>query len=106
MKGKMIVIYNTPKDKAAFDRHYTEITAPLVKKLAGLRKYELSSENTIISPTGHSGAYMIVTLYFDTIEAIKETFATPEGQACATDRKILAPDKDAVQMYIYESAEV
>ncbi len=106
MKGKMIVMYYTPKDTAAFDRHYTEIHVPLAQKLPGLRKYELSMEKTIFSPTGHSNVYLIATLYFDSLEAIKTAFATPEGEACATDRKILAPGNDAVQMYLYECGEV
>jgi uncharacterized protein (TIGR02118 family) len=106
MKGKMVVIYQTPKDKAAFDRHYLDVHIPLAKKLPGLRKYELSSENTILSPTGHSNAYMVATLYFDSLEAIKASFATPEGQACAADRKILVPDSAMVQIYLYESLEV
>ncbi len=52
---------------------------------------------------GHSNFFLIVILHFDSLEALKAAFATPEGQACDTDRKILAPDKDAVQMYTYAS---
>ncbi|MGH6973834.1 MAG: EthD family reductase, partial [Stellaceae bacterium] len=36
----MVVIYKTPKDKAAFDRHYFGTHVPLAKKIPGLRKYE------------------------------------------------------------------
>jgi uncharacterized protein (TIGR02118 family) len=38
----MVVIYRTPKNVEAFDRHYFEIHVPLAKKIPGLRKYEVS----------------------------------------------------------------
>jgi uncharacterized protein (TIGR02118 family) len=39
----MTVIYRTPADTAAFDKHYFEMHVPLAKKLPGLRKYEVST---------------------------------------------------------------
>ncbi len=38
MRG-MIVIYKTPKDKNAFDKHYFKIHVALGKKMPGLIKY-------------------------------------------------------------------
>jgi uncharacterized protein (TIGR02118 family) len=38
--ARMVVIYRTPKNVEAFDRHYFEIHVPLAKKIPGLRKYE------------------------------------------------------------------
>ena len=40
--GRMVVIYNTPRDPAAFDAHYFAVHVPLAKKLPGLRRYEVS----------------------------------------------------------------
>ena len=40
--ARMLVIYRTPKNVEAFDRHYFEIHVPLAKKIPGLRKYEVS----------------------------------------------------------------
>jgi len=40
--ARMVVIYRTPKDVEAFDRHYFEIHVPLAWKIPGLRKYEIS----------------------------------------------------------------
>jgi hypothetical protein len=39
------------------------------------------------------------------MEDIKSAFASPEGRACASDRKILASD-DGVQIYLFESTEL
>ncbi len=40
--AQMIVIYKTPEDKEAFDKHYFDIHVPLAKKLPGLIKYQVS----------------------------------------------------------------
>jgi len=46
------------------------------------------------------------TLYFDDLAALRRAFATPEGQACAADRRVLAPEDDDVQMYLFDVDEV
>jgi len=103
--ARMVVIYRTPKDPAAFDAHYLEVHVPLAKQLPGLRKYEVSRW-PIVTPAGDPEPYLIGTLYFDDLAAIRRAFATPEGQACAADRRVLAPDDDDVQMYLFDAVEV
>lgn len=100
----MIAIYKTPKDLEAFNKHYFEVHIPLAKKLPGLIKYDIGI-SPIISTTGHSDVYCIGTLYFESLDAIKVAFASPQGQACATDRRILAPNND-VQIYLFDAVEV
>ncbi len=34
--AQVVVMYKTPKDTAAFDKHYSEIHIPLAKKIPGL----------------------------------------------------------------------
>lgn len=101
----MIAIYQTPKDPAAFDKHYFEVHIPMAKKLPGLLKYDVGRA-PILSTTGHSDVYCIGTLYFESLEAIKAAFASDEGKACAADRKILAPNSDDVQIYVFETFDV
>jgi uncharacterized protein (TIGR02118 family) len=103
--ARMIAIYKTPKDVAAFDKHYFEVHIPLAKKLPGLIKYDVG-RSPVISTTGHSDTYCIGTLHFDSLDAIKTAFASPEGQACAADRKILAPGNDDVQIYLFDTVDV
>jgi len=100
----MTVIYQTPKDIEFFDRHYFDVHIPLAKQLPGLIKYEIS-DAAIISTTGHS-SYRIANLYFESMEAIKNAFASEIGQQCAADRKILAPTSEDVQIYLYDTKEV
>lgn len=97
--ARMIVIYKTPKDIAAFEKHYWEVHIPLAKNLPGLRKYEVS-RGPIAVIAGDNQTHLIATLHFDSLDAIKEAFASECGQACAKDRRILAPEEDDVQMFL------
>ncbi len=40
--AELVVMYKTPKNAAAFDKHYSEKHIPLAKKIPGLRKYAIS----------------------------------------------------------------
>ena len=100
--AQMVVIYRTPKDPVAFDRHYFDIHVPLAKKLPGLRSYHVN-HGPIAAPIGAPDVYRIGTLHFDDLAAIKTAFASPEGQAAAADRRIYAPDDSGVQMYLFEN---
>jgi hypothetical protein len=57
-------------------------------------------------PAGDAEPYLIGTLHFDDLAALRAAFATPEGQACAADRRVLAPDDGDLQMYLFDAAEV
>ena len=103
--ARMVVIYKTPKDVAAFDRHYFETHVPLAKKLPGLREYEVS-RGAIVSPTGATGFHMVATLHFDDLAAIRQAFASPEGQSAGADRRIFAPDDKDVLMLLFNDREV
>jgi len=103
--ARMVVIYRTPKDPAAFDAHYFDVHVPLAKKLPGLRKYEVS-RRPIATPAGGPEPYLVGILYFDDMTSMRAAFATPEGKACAADRRVLAPEDGDVQMYLFDVAEV
>jgi uncharacterized protein (TIGR02118 family) len=103
--AQMVVIYRTPKDTEAFNRHYFGIHVPLAKRIPGLRKYEVS-EGPIATPGGVSGIHLIGTLHFDDLSAIRTAFASVEGQAAATDRRRFAPDGSGVQMFLFDDREV
>ena len=99
----MMVIYKTPRDKESFLEHYFDVHIPLAKKLPGLIKYKVS-QNPVSVITGQD-VFLVGELIFASMEDIKSAFASPEGRACAEDRKILAED-DKVQIYLYETTEV
>ena len=103
--ARMVVMYKTPQDPAAFERHYFETHIPLAKKLPGIRKYEVS-QGPIVTPAGASEFRFVATLHFDDLEAIKRAFASPEGQVCAADRRNFAPDPAQFVMALFDSREV
>ncbi len=101
--ARLVVMYRTPKDPAAFDRHYFENHVPLAWKIAGLRKYEVS-RGPVVTPAGASDFHLIATLHFDDMRAIQNAFASPEGQAAAADVATFATG--GVEMYMFDSGEV
>jgi uncharacterized protein (TIGR02118 family) len=101
----MVVVYRKPEDVEAFERHYFDIHVPLAKKLRGLRKYEVS-RGPIVSPSGANTAFMVATLHFDDMVAIREAFATEIGRQCAEDRQKFAPDESTFDMYLFDDAEI
>jgi uncharacterized protein (TIGR02118 family) len=103
--AQMVVIYNTPKAPAVFDKHYFEIHVPLAKKLAGLRKYEVS-RGPVTTLTGGFGVHMIATLHFDDFAAIQNAFGSPEGRVCREDRMIFAPDEADFKMFLFDDREL
>ena len=100
--AKMTVIYKTPKDIEFFEKHYFEVHVPLARQLPGLLTYEIN-DGQIISTTGHSDTYRVANLYFDSMEAMMNAFKSETGQQCAAERKILAPNNEDVQIYLYDT---
>ena len=102
--ARMVVIYKTPADRSSFDDHYFRVHVPMAKELPGLRKYVVS-KGPIAAVAGWKDAYLIATLYFDSLDAIRAAFSSECGQRCAADRRILAPNDQDVQMYLFEDRD-
>jgi uncharacterized protein (TIGR02118 family) len=103
--ARMVVIYKKPADVKAFEKHYFETHIPLSKKIPGLRKYEIS-DGPITVVAGPPDVYLIGTLYFDDLDAIKKAFASPEGQAAGADRRLFAPDDSGFHSFVFDDREV
>ena len=82
--AQLVVMYKTPSDAGAFDKHYAEKHIPIAKKIPGLRKYEIS-QGQVATPAGPSGYYLIAMLEFDNLGAIQNAFGSPQGQAAVAD---------------------
>lgn len=101
--AELVVMYKTPKDAKAFDKHYFENHVPLAKKIPGLRKYKVT-QGPIATPAGPSGLHLIATLTFDNLAAIQAAFGSPEGQATAADVQTFATG--GADMIMSETREV
>lgn len=82
--AKLIALYNPPKDPAHFDDYYFSHHAPLAFKVAGLRRFEVS-RGPVLTPQGPSSFHLVATLTFDSMEALQQALASPEGQSAAAD---------------------
>src|SRR5579871_822569 len=98
---QLIVLYKTPRDTAAFDKHYFDVHIPLAKKIPGLKKYEVS-RGPVINPMGRSDVHLVAVLEFEDTAALQKAFASPEGQAAAADAQSLG----SVEMLFYEVQKV
>ena len=80
---KYIALYRKPADPAAFDEGYFGQHVPLVNKTPGLVRAEVAKVARVFVPgfLGDTEPYLIAELYFESKEAAKAAFATPEWQA-------------------------
>ena len=101
--ARLVVMYGTPKDVAAFDRYYFQNHVPIAKKIPGLRKYEVS-QGPVMTPQGASGVHLVATLFFDDVTAIAAAFASPEGQAAAADVQTFATG--GAEMLLFDEREI
>ena len=103
--ARMVVIYKKPDDVEAFERHYYEIHVPMAKRLPGIRNYEVS-QGPIMSPAGLSDAWLVGTLHFDSLTAMRDAFASEVGKECAADGRAYAPDPLKFQMLMFDDKVV
>jgi uncharacterized protein (TIGR02118 family) len=47
--ARFVVLYDTPSDIEAFERHYREVHIPLAKHLPGLRRYTVRTAEDAIT---------------------------------------------------------
>lgn len=103
--ARVMVLYKTPKDKAAFDKYYFETHVPIAQKIPGLKKFEVS-QGAVTSRAGDPGIHRIAILHFDTMAALQAGLGSSEGKAATADVAKFAPERDAVEMLMFETRQV
>lgn len=101
--ARLVVMYKTPKDATAFDKHYVDKHVPLAKKIPGVRKYEIS-QGPVGTPAGPSSYHLVAILHFDDMAAIQKAFASPEGQAAVADVGVFATGGVDIFMFDHRDA--
>jgi uncharacterized protein (TIGR02118 family) len=86
---KLIALYRTPPDPAAFDKYYADVHLPLVKKIPGLIRTVL---NRGFAPPwgGESAFYLIVEMHFADEAAFGKAMNSPENRAAGKDARQFA----------------
>lgn len=87
---KLIALYRKPPDVQEFDKHYEQVHAPLILKMQGLRKFEITRITG--APIGESRYHLMAEMYFDSLDALNASNASPEGKAAARDLMSFAAD--------------
>jgi uncharacterized protein (TIGR02118 family) len=92
---KLIALYKEPSDSELFDRKYFDEHVPLVNKMPGLRKVEIAKLKSLGSENKY---YLQTEMYFDDIDSLNASMASPEGKEAATN--IMSFAKEIVEMSI------
>jgi len=82
--AKIIAMYKTPTDPAAFDRYYFGPHAKLAKAVPGLKGYEVT-RGPVMTPAGPAPFHLVAILTFDSMAAIQAALASAQGQATVAD---------------------
>jgi len=98
--ARVVTMYRTPEDTAAFDAHYFDTHVALAKLLPGLRKYEV-----VQGPPDSPEYHLMETFHFDDANAAEWALASPEGRAAEADRRVMAPGDDDVVMFLLDGCE-
>lgn len=93
---KLVALYKTPGDKEQFDKHYFEVHMPLVAKIPGLVKSEVSKLRSL--PGTSSDYYMLTEMYYHDMDSFNAAMASPEGKASAKD--LISFAKNYVELYL------
>ena len=80
---RLMVLYGTPEDPAAFDKHYNEIHVPLAKQLPGLVRYTVS--RNLVPVQGGKQYYLVAELDWESVEAMQAAFGSEVGQQTSAD---------------------
>jgi len=80
---KYVALYRKPADPEGFDQKYFESHKPLIDKVPGLVRQEIAKAARTFVPgfLGENEPYLIAELYFESKDAMKEAFKSPEWQA-------------------------
>ena len=101
--AELLALYKHPANAAEFDAYYFSKHIPLAKTIPGLRRYEVS-DGAVATPAGPSPFHLIAILTFDSLSAIQQAFASPEGAATAADLANFA--QAGVDLLMFDSKEV
>jgi uncharacterized protein (TIGR02118 family) len=80
---KIVALFRKPSDVDLFNDHYRKVHLPLARKVPGLRKLEIT--RTTAAPIGDASFFVMAEMYYDSMEALNASNASPEGRALVKD---------------------
>ncbi len=86
---KLIALYRQPDDPEAFERHYAQIHAPIVRSIPGLAR--LVVNRGVAPPWGGEPAfYLIAEMHFADEATFRNAMASAENRAAGKDLRQFA----------------
>jgi uncharacterized protein (TIGR02118 family) len=86
----LLVLFRTPDDVEAFDRHYVEVHLPLARQMPGLRSIRV--DHAVGGDPALREYHLVSRLEFDSREAMRTALRSPEGVAAGNDLAQFAVD--------------
>ena len=99
---KLVALYKKPANSAEFDELYFKEHVPLVNKIPGLRRAEISKITG--TPQGESEYYMVAEMYFDNMDELNAGMSSAEGKAAG--KHIMSFAKDIIYMMFAQEVKV
>lgn len=87
---KLVAIYRTPADAAAFDEHYFNTHSPLMANVPGYDKIEVSKVTRTMM--GDSNLYLMFEMWFSDKDTFRTALRSPENAAAGADLMGFAGD--------------
>jgi uncharacterized protein (TIGR02118 family) len=84
----LTALFKKPEDTGAFEDHYVNVHAPLMAKVPGLRKMEVTRFSKMLTPATSlisDQPYLQCTMYFDDKDSFKAAMASEENKAAGKD---------------------
>ena len=84
MTVKLTVVYGTPEDADAFDKHYFGVHVPIVERWPKVQRIEVAKVTG--GPMGSPSPYHLITeIYFADESGLNEALGSPAGAEAAQD---------------------
>ncbi|CCH27984.1 EthD family reductase [Actinosynnema sp. NPDC047251] len=103
---KYIALYRKPADAEAFDEAYFASHLPIAAKTPGLLRAEVAKVSRVFVPgfLGEQEPHLVAEMYFESEQALKAAFASPEWQAAGANLTEIG-GMDLVAMFAAEVVE-
>lgn len=80
---KLVALFKRPEAVEEFDAHYEQTHAPLMRKVPGLQRMEVT--RNLMSFRGEAEYYLVAEMYFADREAFDAAMASDENRAAGKD---------------------
>ena len=80
---KLVALFKRPADVEAFDRHYDDTHSPLMRKVPGLERMEVT--RNLKAFRGEPAHYLVAEVYFQDQESFDVAVPSEENRAAGKD---------------------